>query len=254
MKLNYKTMGEGKPLIILHGLFGSLDNWLTLAREFAEFRTVYLVDQRNHGQSPHSDEFSYELMAADLDELIRENQLKEPSILGHSMGGKTAMTYAVNYSGDWEKLVVVDIAPRAYPVHHQEIIDALKKLDPSQLSSRGEAEEVLSRDISDFGQRQFLLKNLKREKEGGFSWKMNLPVIEKNLEEIGQGLEPRRATEKEVLFIRGSKSHYVKDEDILLINQHFPNATVETVEGAGHWVHAEKPRELFSLVRNFLHD
>ncbi len=254
MKLNYKTLGEGQPLIILHGLFGSLDNWLTLGKRFAEFRKVYLVDQRNHGGSPHDDSFSFEVMAEDLHEFIEQHDIHEAAIMGHSMGGKTAMNYAVRYAGDWEKLIVVDIAPRAYPIHHQEIIDALKRLDLGVYSSRSEAEEDLGRDISDFGQRQFLLKNLKRESGGGFSWKMNLEVIAANIEAIGQGLEVRQSTEKPALFIRGEKSHYVDDEDIILINQHFPNARVETVKGAGHWVHAEKPDELFTLVRDFLHD
>ncbi len=254
MELNYRTLGEGKPLIILHGLFGSLDNWLTLAKEFAEFRKVYLVDQRNHGQSPHDQEFSYEVMAKDLHEFIQEHGIHEAAILGHSMGGKTAMTYAVTYDDDWEKLIVVDIAPKVYPIHHQGIIDALKKLDLTTITTRGDAEEQLSKDIEDFGQRQFLLKNLKRDPEGGFSWKMNLSVIEENLEVIGQGLAPQKATEKATLFIRGANSHYVKDEDIILINQHFPNARLETIKGAGHWVHAEKPQELFEMVRDFLMD
>ncbi len=254
MELNYKTFGEGKPLVILHGLFGSLDNWLTLGKEFSEFRKVYLVDQRNHGQSPHSDEFSYEAMARDLKEFLEQHEISEPAILGHSMGGKTAMTYAVTYPGDWERLIVVDIAPKTYRVHHQEIIDALNKLDVSSLETRGEAEEALSGEIKDEGERLFLLKNLKRNREGGFSWKMNLDAIEKNIEEIGQGLETRQATEKPVLFIRGEKSRYIKDEDFILINQHFPNARIETVSGAGHWVHAEKPEELFGLVKDFLRD
>lgn len=254
MKLNYKTFGEGKPLIILHGLFGSLDNWLTLGKEFAEFRKVYLVDQRNHGQSPHSDEFSYEAMAADLDEFIQEHDIHDAAILGHSMGGKTAMTYAVSYSGDWDRIIVVDIAPKYYPVHHQGIIDALRKLEIGSMKTRGEAEDALSADLKDEGQRMFLLKNLRRNKEGGFSWKMNLDAIEENIEDIGQGLEERRSTEKPALFIRGEKSHYVNDKDFILINQHFPNARIETIKGAGHWVHAEKPEALFEMVRDFLRD
>lgn len=254
MELNYKVHGKGKPLIILHGLFGSLDNWLTLGKEFAEFRKVYLVDQRNHGASPHDQEFSYQAMADDLHEFIQTHEIHDAAILGHSMGGKTAMTYAVSYDDDWEKLIVVDIAPKVYPIHHQGIIDALKRLDLLTLSSRGEAEKQLSEDIEDFGQRQFLLKNLKRNDDSGFSWKMNLPVIEANLDDIGQGLAPQMATEKDALFIRGANSHYVNDEDIILINQHFPNARLETIEGAGHWVHAEKPRELFEVVRDFLRD
>jgi pimeloyl-ACP methyl ester carboxylesterase len=252
MKLNYKKLGEGKPLIILHGLFGSLDNWLTLAKEFAEFREVYLVDQRNHGNSPHSNEFNYQVMAEDLNEFIKEHGIENPAILGHSMGGKTAMNYAINHTADWDKLIVVDIAPKAYPVHHDHIIEALQSLHPEKLESRSQAEEEIGEYLEDPGQRLFLLKNLKRNSEGGFSWKMNLPVIEANMENIGQGLEERLATEKDVLFIRGENSHYIKDKDYILIAQIFPNAQIETVKGAGHWVHAEKPNELFDLVRHFL--
>ena len=252
MELNYKKLGEGKPLIILHGLFGTLDNWMTLGKALSEHFTVYLVDQRNHGLSPHSDEFNYDVMAKDLEEFIEMHNLDRPSIIGHSMGGKTAMTFALRHPDQWDHLVVVDIAPKAYPVHHQQIIDALKALPVESLESRNEADEMLARDITDFGQRQFLLKNLQRNKEGGFSWKMNLDVIEENIEDIGQGMEDPLATEKKVMFVRGANSHYIRDEDYILINQLFPNARIETIEGAGHWVHAEKPEELFNLLLEFL--
>lgn len=254
MDLNYKKLGEGKPLIILHGLFGSLDNWLTLGKEFAEFREVYLVDQRNHGQSPHSDEFNYDVMADDLHNFITTHDLKDPVILGHSMGGKTAMKYALQHTADWDKLIVVDIAPKVYPIHHQEIIDALHSLDLGSYETRGEAEEALANSLDDEGQRLFLLKNLKRKPGGGYAWKMNLKAIEDNLKDIGQGMEEQLATEKDVLFIRGERSGYIKDKDFILIAQHFPNASIETIKGAGHWVHAEKPKELFELVRDFIRD
>lgn len=252
MDLNYKKLGEGKPLIILHGLFGSLDNWLTLAKEFSEFREVYLIDQRNHGLSPHSDEFSYEAMAEDLHQFIQKHSIKKPAILGHSMGGKTAMTYALAHTADWDKIIVVDIAPKAYPVHHDNIIEALTGLDLDKISSRSDADEQLATHIHDNGQRQFLLKNLKRTSKGNYKWKMNLDVIEENLEAMSQGMKAQLATEKDVLFIRGENSEYIKDEDFILITQHFPNASIETIEGAGHWVHAEKPQELFSMVMDFL--
>ncbi len=252
MKLNYKKLGEGKPLIILHGLFGTLDNWMTLGKSLAEHYTVYLVDQRNHGFSPHSDEFNYEVMAGDLKEFIEEHSLQKPSIIGHSMGGKTAMTFALRHPDSWDHLIVVDIAPKAYPIQHQHIIEALKALPVETLQSRNEADEMLSRDIVDFGQRQFLLKNLNRKKDGGFEWKMNLPVIEKHIEDIGHGMEDPLATEKNVMFVRGENSHYIQDSDYILINQLFPNARIETIKGAGHWVHAEKPEELLDVIRDFL--
>jgi len=254
MQLNYKTLGEGKPLIILHGLFGSLDNWLTIAKELTENHNykVYLVDQRNHGHSPHSDEFNYGAMAEDLNEFIEEHGIENPSILGHSMGGKTAMKFALNHADKWDKLIVVDISPKAYPVHHDVILEGLNAIDVHNLKSRGEADKQLAEHISDFGTRQFLLKNLSRRKEGGFEWKINLPVIEKNIEIIGEGMEEQLAIEKDVLFIRGEKSDYIKDEDNILIVQHFPNSKIETIKGAGHWVHAEQPEALLNTVTDFL--
>ncbi len=252
MKLNYKTIGEGQPLIILHGLFGSLDNWLSIAKELSDSFKIYLVDQRNHGQSPHSDEFNYGVMADDLKEFIETQGITRPFVLGHSMGGKTAMKFALQHGDMWEKLIVVDISPRAYPVHHEVILEGLSAIDVDTLKSRGEADKKLAAYVSDFGTRQFLLKNLNRKKSGGFEWKINLPAIKSNIEIIGEGMNERLAIEKDVLFIRGEKSDYIKNDDIILITQHFPNAKVETVKNAGHWVHAEQPESLIALVNNFL--
>lgn len=251
MKLNFLKLGEGPPLIILHGVFGTLDNWMSVAKELAGHHTVYLVDQRNHGKSPHSDEFNYEVMAEDLKEFINDNDIEKPAILGHSMGGKTAMKFAITHTDMWNKLIVVDISPKAYPVHHQAILKGLKSINMDKLESRSDADKKLAQYVDDLGTRQFLLKNLSRSK-GGYSWKLNLKAIDENIEAIGEGLEERLATEKEVLFIRGEKSHYVRDEDYILINQIFPNAQIETVKGAGHWVHAEKPKELIKLILSFL--
>lgn len=251
MKLNFVKLGEGSPLIILHGVFGALDNLMSVAKELAEHHTVYLVDQRNHGKSPHSDEFNYEVMAEDLKEFINDNDIERPAILGHSMGGKTAMKFAITHTNMWDKLIVVDISPKAYPVHHQTILKGLKSIDMDKLGSRSDADKKLAQYVDDLGTRQFLLKNLSRSKDG-YSWKLNLKAIDENIEAIGEGLEERLATEKEVLFIRGEKSDYIRNEDYILINQIFPNARIETVEGAGHWVHAEKPKELIELVLSFL--
>lgn len=252
MELNYKVFGEGKPLIILHGLFGSADNWLTIAKDLAEHNyQIFLVDQRNHGDSPHSDEFNYSAMAADLNEFIETHQLERPLILGHSMGGKTVMKFAVNYADKWDKIIVVDIGPKAYPVHHDVILKGLKSIDLPNIKSRGDADKQLSEYVKDMGTRQFLLKNLARDKQGGYKWKINLPVIDKNIENVGEGLEEPLAIEKEVLFIRGEKSDYIIDQDIILINQIFPNSEVKTIKGAGHWVHAEKPKEVEELMLEF---
>lgn len=253
MELHYKELGTGKPLIILHGLFGSSDNWMSIARALEDHFKIYLVDQRNHGQSPNSEEFSYEAMAQDLYEFIKSKNIEQPSIMGHSMGGKTAMKFAINHPDLWDKLIVVDMAPRAYPVRHRTILDGLKSIDVAQLKSRGDADKQLAEYIPQLGIRQFLLKNLARKNNGGFEWKINLPVIDKNIEQMGEGIEERLAIEKEVLFIRGENSDYIRDSDNILIVQLFPNSEVKTVKNAGHWVHAEQPDEVVRLVTEFLH-
>lgn len=252
MKLYHREIGEGKPLIILHGLFGSSDNWMSIAKELEGHFKMYLVDQRNHGQSPHSDEFNYTAMANDLNEFIEEHGIENPSILGHSMGGKTAMNFAINHADRWDKLIVVDIAPRAYPVHHDTILKGLKSIDVDNLKSRGEADKQLAEYVKDMGTRQFLLKNLARKSDGGFEWKINLPVIDKKIEAMGEGIEQQLAIEKDVLFIRGEKSDYIQDRDNILIVQLFPNSEVKTVKNAGHWVHAEQPKALLEMVTEFL--
>ena len=177
MELNYKKLGEGQPLIILHGLFGSLDNWLTLAKYWAENYEVWLIDQRNHGKSPHADEHSYELMAQDLKKFMEENHIENPIILGHSMGGKTAMEFAITFPAQVKALIVVDIAPVSYQVHHWDIIEALESIDLSKVESRKDADKILQKKISSFGVRQFLLKNLDRIGQSTYQWKFNLSVL-----------------------------------------------------------------------------
>lgn len=251
MNLFYRELGEGQPLIILHGLFGASDNWLSIGRILSEHFKVYLVDQRNHGKSPHDDEFSYRAMAEDLKEFIEQHDIDDPVILGHSMGGKTAMQFVLDNQDDFDKLIVVDIGPKAYPVHHRTILDGLLSIKLSTLASRGEADKQLSKYVPEMGVRQFLLKNLGRG-PNGFEWKVNLPVINEKIEIIGHGTEGRLVIDKEVLFIRGANSNYILDEDIDLIKNIFPTAKLETVENAGHWVHAEKPQTVLDLVLAFL--
>lgn len=185
MTLNFRKTGTGKPLVILHGLFGSADNWMSVAKGLEENYTLYLLDQRNHGDSPHSDTWNYKAMAADLKEFMEAEGLQKASFLGHSMGGKTVMKFALTYPEMVEKLVVADIAPRPYPVHHQTILEALNAVDTKSLSSRKEAEDKLAEYIPERGIRQFLLKNLTR-KEGAFEWKINLPIITKQIENVGE--------------------------------------------------------------------
>ncbi|MEZ4983868.1 MAG: alpha/beta fold hydrolase [Saprospiraceae bacterium] len=253
MQLNHKTFGQGEPLIILHGLFGTLDNWQTLAKQWAEHYTVVLVDQRNHGRSPHEDAHTYPLMAEDLRQFMENNWIYEAHILGHSMGGKTAMQFALQHPEMVNKLVVVDMAPKAYSGGHETILEALKALPLGEIADRSEADDFLKERISDFGVRQFLLKNLTRTKNGDYEWKMNLPVLIAHYEDILANV----AVTTEVFghpahFIRGAKSDYVQDEDMADIRRWFPQATLATIPNAGHWVHAEQPTLLYEEVSRFL--
>lgn len=249
--LNYKILGEGEPLVILHGLFGSLDNWMTLGKKWAEERQVILVDQRNHGNSFHAEEFNYSVMADDLAKLLHHLKVNKATILGHSMGGKTAMEFAITHPEKVEKLIVADIGPKYYPVHHHTILKAFYSVPVKELKSRNEADGIVSELIPDFGTRQFLLKNLAREKNG-FSWKMNLDVIANKIEEVGKSLNQNAHFNKPALFVRGSKSDYILNDDANLIHSVFSNSKLETIDDAGHWVHAEKPDEFFEVVNSFL--
>lgn len=252
MNLHYKQQGDGYPLIILHGLFGMSDNWFSLAKQFGEEYSTYIVDQRNHGRSPHDRVFNYDVMAADLLDFMDEHFIESAHIIGHSMGGKTAMNFAVKFPHKVGKLVVVDIAPKYYPPHHQEILAALHAIPVNSLSSRKEAEEVITSRINDFGTAQFLLKNLYPQDGGGYDWRFNLPVISDNIENVGEALEEMHHFDKPTLFLRGGKSNYIKDGDIHRIEQQFPKSSVVTIENAGHWVHAEQPQLFFDTVASFL--
>ncbi len=251
MKLNYKKLGEGEPLVILHGLFGMLDNWFSLGKKFAEDFTVYLIDLRNHGQSLHSDEWNYKVMSDDLLEFFDEHNIEKANIIGHSMGGKTAMCFASEHSERVKKLVVVDIAPRFYPLYHDTILDALLSIDLENLKSRNEADELLSKYISDLGTKQFLLKNLTRKENDNtkFEWKFNLPIIAKNIHEVG--VETTGGSTAPTLFIRGENSDYISSEDEAEIKKLYPNSEIVSIN-SGHWVHAEKPEEFYNAVMKLL--
>jgi len=251
MNLFHREVGEGSPIVILHGLFGSSDNWLSIAKVLSESHKVYAVDQRNHGQSPHDDTFNYEVMADDLKEFLVQHQIEKPIVIGHSMGGKVAMQFAVDNPEMLERLIVVDISPKSYPVHHDEILEGLCSLQLSELKSRGEADLLLSKYVSVIGTRQFLLKNLART-ANGFTWKINLQVIKDNIEIVGHSLPEGTCFDKPTLFINGRNSNYIKEGDAPLIYQHFPSAELMTIDNAGHWVHAEQPVEFLRLVKNFV--
>ncbi len=251
MILFHRIYGEGPPLVILHGLFGQSDNWATLARAWSNQFRVIIIDQRNHGQSPHEAAFSYELMADDLAETLDILNLESVQLIGHSMGGKTAMFFAQKYPQRLTKLIVADIAPRAYAPHHGEIIAALKTLPLERLKDRNSADNELAKGIPDFGTRQFLLKNLYRNDSGGFSWRFNLEAISAQISEVGKAM-PDSIVETPTLFVRGSKSKYITDQDQRDIAHQFTNVRFETISDAGHWLHAEQPEAFGKVVLDFL--
>ncbi|MEM6376618.1 MAG: alpha/beta fold hydrolase [Bacteroidota bacterium] len=253
MQLNYKVFGQGAPIIILHGLFGMLDNWQTLARKLAEEYTVFIVDQRNHGRSPHVEPHDYESMAEDLRHFMESQFVLKAHIIGHSMGGKTAMQFATQYPDMVDRLVVVDIAPKTYPAGHDTIFEALFALDLTKATSRKAVETQLQPKIPEAGIRQFLMKNIVREADNGFRLRMNLPVIHKDYDKILDSLSLEEPFEGPSLFVRGGRSSYVQTNDLALIQEYFPAAHLETIEDAGHWVHAEAPKELLASLLTFLH-
>ena len=273
MQLNYKEFGSGEPVIILHGLFGTLDNWQTIAKQLSEEHTVFILDLPDHGRSPHTEgEIDYESMSDALAEFMQNHWIYETGLVGHSMGGKLAMQFALSHPDTVKKLVVVDIAPKLYKDGHQDVFNALFAVDLTTLKDRKEAEAILMDKLNgDVGTVQFLLKNLTRNnpfnkediktegtdpkdssgKGGNFEWKMNLQGLFDNYNHILQA--PVGAPFlKPTMFIRGGESRYVKDLDRQSIANLFPNATLETIEGAGHWVHADKPKELVAVLKQFL--
>jgi len=250
--LHSKVFGEGKPLIILHGLFAMLDNWQGLAKKFGQFFETHIVDQRNHGKSFHAAEHSYELMCADLLQYLDAQGLDKVYLLGHSMGGKTAMLFATKYPERVEKLVVVDIAPKYYAPHHQEILAGLHAVENAKVSSRKEADEILSQHFSQVGIRQFLLKNLYWKTEEELSFKFNLEVLSKEIQNIGEALLDDAVFTEPTLFIDGETSNYINSEDQELIEKHFPDSEIVEIVNAGHWVHAENPKDFFEEVSRFL--
>lgn len=250
MKLHYKQFGAGKPMVILHGLFGFSDNWLTHAKKFAEYFEVTVIDLRNHGHSPWSDEFSYALMVSDLKELFDELKIEKPILLGHSMGGKLAMHFDQAFPNFLEKIIVVDMGVKAYPPHHTHILAAIHAIDLSKMSARGEAEAILKSFIDSEGVRQFLLKNLYWQEKGKLAWRVNFPVLEASMPEILSAL-PDFESFTPALFIRGLLSNYILDEDTPVLENFYPDFQLASVSNAGHWVHAESPEVFLDEVLAF---
>lgn len=253
MNLNFKSTGEGSVLVILHGLFGSLDNWQTMANQIsAEGYQVVTVDLRNHGKSPHSPEMSHEIMANDVAEFLNQYELDPCALLGHSMGGKTAMQLALTKPELLTKLIVVDIAPKPYPPHHDIYFDAMRNLDLSTVTSRGQAEEILAQKIKSPSILQFLTKNLSRTSEGKYEWKFDLESIYENYPKLIGGLSAQGEYREPTLFIGGQLSDYITPADEQEIYKYFPDADIEMIPNSGHWVHAEQPELFKNTVLRFL--
>jgi pimeloyl-ACP methyl ester carboxylesterase len=253
LELFFRKKGEkGEPLIILHGLYGSGDNWMSIARVLSDSFQVYLVDQRNHGRSPHAEDMSYEALANDLYEFVEKQRLDKVNIIGHSMGGKTAMWFAAKHPDKVKKLIVVDVAPGTYDSTspnvetHKKIISALKSINPSEAENRKELDEEFSKHIPNLQLRMFLLKNIERQDDGSYRWRLNINNIEKNIGNIMGGLPDTNITVNvPTLFFKGGQSDYITEKDLPVIKRIFPDSGVITIQNAGHWLHARQP-ELFT--------
>jgi pimeloyl-ACP methyl ester carboxylesterase len=265
MKLFFRKTGTGDPLIILHGLYGASDNWYTIGKMLGEQHEVYLVDQRNHGNSPHDPVHTYEAMAGDIYEFMRMHDLGRASFLGHSMGGKAALAFGLEYPEMVNKMIVVDISPFSYKgrtefndTSHETIIRALQSLNPEEITDRESADGQLSPYIASRLIRQFLLKNLKRVPGGAFRWALNVRALAQNLPAIYSAVIREEQLNHEVklmfplLFIKGENSKYLTKKDEETIRHYFPGAIIEVIQGAGHWVHSEQPENFISVVKSFL--
>ena len=253
MKLNFKKYSDScEPLLILHGLFGSLGNWGGQSRQFATDFSVYGLDLRNHGASPHSDAMNYTAMAEDVLEFMDDHGIERCHLLGHSMGGKTAMQLALSAPSRIDRLVVADIAPVHYRGQHDSILDGLEAIDLSTISSRNEADAVLEKYEIDELVRQFLLTNLVRNAEGGFNWRINIPVLKENYDRLREAPASEGVFEGPTLFVKGALSNYIAEKHKEAILARFPNAKIKVIMHTGHWLHAEKPQTFYRIVHGFL--
>lgn len=253
--LHFRTFGSGPPLILLHGLFGSGDNWLTLARQWSTHYTIYLPDLRNHGRSAWTKTHDYRSMAEDVWRLMDLCGLPTAHLLGHSMGGKVAMTMALRAPERVSTLLVVDIAPRIYQLHeHQQLLTTLAAVDLTAFENRTQLDAYLAPKITRTDTRQFILKNIYRSDEGLFAWRMNVQGLLANLHSVGDDspFVEGRSVQLPALFIAGGASTYIRDSDEAIIRALFPRAQVVRIPGAGHWVHSEAPDALSDQVCSFL--
>ncbi len=252
MKLHYRQAGEGERVIILHGLFGMSDNWQSFSKSLSQHFEVIAPDLRNHGRSPHTSEFSYSVLAADIEALIHDLGDAPVHLIGHSLGGKVAMQVALSRPALVGRLIVIDIAPKQYEPKHDAIFDALLSVDLSAMDTRGEIEDTLMSALDDRTVVLFLMKSVKRDRKHGFSWRINLPVLTDAYPSINEAIQSDGTFDKPVLFVRGERSTYIRDEDLPGIRSLFPKARLVTIDGAGHWVHANAPEELLGVVQEFL--
>jgi pimeloyl-ACP methyl ester carboxylesterase len=253
MILHSQIIGTGTPFVILHGFLGMSDNWKSLGKRFAaQGYQMHLIDQRNHGRSFHDPVFSYQAMAADLLLYCEHHNLDQVVLLGHSMGGKTAMEFAVTNPERVTKLIIADIAPRHYDEHHQDVLKGLGLLDLSIINSRAKADQVLANYIKEPGLRLFLLKNLYWIEKKQLALRVNLPVVTKEISQVGKALAITAVFDKETLFVRGDNSSYITSLDETSIQKQFPKSQIKTVSNAGHWLHAENPEQFHQIVVDFL--
>ena len=254
MKLFFKKYGNsGSDLIIIHGLFGMSDNWNTLGRKFSKHFKVHLIDLRNHGRSPHSTEFNYDVMCEDLIEYIEDYNIKKPIVIGHSLGGKVAMKLAFTHTEILEKLLVVDISPRRYNTDfHENLLKTLYRLPLEDFSRREDIEEILAETFENRGMRLFLMKNLYRNEYKKFAWRFNIDVLLEKVSNIQEAEFINSKCDVPTLFIRGGESNYVTSEDEIIIKKYFSNFNISTIEGVGHWLHAEKPDLFYDEVIKFI--
>lgn len=250
MELFYKTLGEGDPLFIIHGLFGSSDNWYSLGKRFSENFKVYLIDMRNHGKSPHDDIHTYKSMADDLLELVYEEQLTYVNLIGHSMGGKVVMKFAEDHENFVEKMIVADMGIKEYKPHHDLVLEALNAFIDSDINTRKEARTLITSIVKDEGVAMFLSKNLFWKEPGVLDWKMNVPVLERSMPNILEAL-PHKEIESETMFLKGGKSNYIQEGDFEDIQKIFPNSILREIPDAGHWLHAEEPDIFYDECYNF---
>ena len=253
MKLYSKIhVDKGQDLIIIHGLFGMSDNWNSLGKQFSKYCRVHLIDLRNHGRSPHADDFNYDVMCGDVLEYMEDNNIEKPIILGHSLGGKVAMKFAFLYPEKIEKLIVADMAPRRYDTDfHQNLLSTLYRLPLENFEKREEIDKLLASTYEDKGMRLFLLKNLYRNEKKEFAWRFNIEVLLEKVSNIQEADFIKGVCDVPTHFIRGGNSNYITTEDKLIINKHFSDFSIATIEGAGHWLHAENPERFYNEVMGF---